>query len=192
MLFVNSRIKNLLIYALSAMLVISFSGCVGEKTAVKKQKKVSVDYKIDMDPVVTIKGQRSIKKVFVGNFGNASHYRAADVVFTDALRFKLQDRGFIIVDKEEDADLIMEGKIKRTIFKRKRGGFFKATAAYLASGSAARRFVAEIAVDFNLFAGIKKYNTDVTSRVITPESEIALAINEASIRLADSLIRQIK
>ena len=192
MFFINPKIKNLLIYALSAALIISFSGCAGKKTAVKKRRKVSVDYKVDMDPVITIRSQRSIKKVFVGNFSNASHYRAADVVFTDALRFKLQERGFSLVDKEEEADLIMEGKIKRTIFKRKRGGFFKATMAYLASGPAARRFIAEIAVDFNLFAGVKKYNTDIASRVITPESEIALAINEASIRLVDRLIRQIK
>lgn len=178
------------ILVLSMMLVgcATTGGKKAKKVKIKKQAPHAVIY---MEPKVQIPRQ-GIKRVFVGEFGSRSAFKAAGIVFSAALRSVLLERGFKLVESKSDADIFMQGEITRCNFRKARMGIISAVAGRLAYGKASQVYEVDMSIKLTADTPANSYQTQLSGVVKTHEQELPLAVNDTSIDFAQEFVKTIK
>lgn len=175
--------KGFIFMMLGALLI---SGCATHKV----YKKSSEPFTITMSPAIDLKEARPIKGIYIGDFENTTGFKGAHVVFKDALRYKLNERGYTVTSDEASASLVITGALTRYDFKRAKVGIAKFLANEITEGEWGRLYQAEIDLSLKLVSGDKAWETKISASGQTPESEEALGCSELSLKIADRIQRQ--
>lgn len=177
--------KGFIFMMLGALLI---SGCAIHTK--KVHKKSAEPFTITMSPSISLKEARPIKAVYIGDFENTTGFKGAHVVFKDALRYKLNERGYAIAQDAESASLVITGALSRYDFKRARVGVTKFIVSEITEGEWGRLYQAELDLSIKFTSGDKQWETRISASGQTPESEEALGCSELSLKIADRIQRQ--
>lgn len=175
--------KTVVLIILSTLLI---SGCAAHKV----RKATAEPFTFTMSPSINLKELRPIKSIYIGDFENRTGFKGAHVVFADALRYKLNERGYTIAPDAQSASLVITGVLTRYDFKRARVGVTKFIVSEITEGEWGRLYQAELDLSAKFTSSDKAWETRITAAGQTPESEEALGCSELSLKIADRLQRQ--
>ncbi|MFH1407000.1 MAG: hypothetical protein ABIH01_03235 [Candidatus Omnitrophota bacterium] len=184
--------KRSIVYFL--VLAVLLAGCAtggkhhAKKVKIKKKMPRAVIY---MDPKIKI-ARQGISRVFIGEFESRAVFKAAGIVFSNALRSVFMDRGFKLAKSKADADLFLQGEITRCGFRKAKMGVLKAVAGRLAYGKASQLYEVDMAVKLTLDTPTNSYQTQLSGVVKTHEQEMPLAVNDVSVDFAEEIVKTIK
>lgn len=176
------------------LIALSFCGCASSKASVikAKPKKVATAANIKMDPVPDIKIMGIVRKVYVGEFKNATKYQGAGIIFENALKSKLMEKGFQIAQSKTDADLYFEGTVYRCKYETNVVGIVRSMGRQLAYGKEGKEHSAELALDVLVGSGDSSLQTKIAAQTRTFEQDMASGLNDISIKVSDKLVGTIR